>query len=574
MSCDFISEFRRLSKMSSEAVENLESFSELKEYLHVHRNTEDDFKALLSKVRSVAHKQLILVCGSAGDGKSHLLSYLKHMDPEQPLDSYDVINDATESNAPKETAIETLAVKISAFNDDNIGDGGNEKVVLAINLGMLNNFVDSQVGAKFTILKTYIQKNNIFSVMPSQPIDANSFFQHIDFSDYQLFSLTENGTTSSYLSDLIAKVFAAKSENPFYQSYLKCDACPQHAHCPVKNNFEFLMGKGVQDVLIQRIIEVCIKEKWVVTSRDVLNFLFDITIPSDFDGNKLWKTLSKPLSFLEAYISYTTPMLMFSNIGTSSLLDRVATNIEKSGVIQERDTAVLDFYATEDVSPLVSTLLSNGVYKKVVVSSPLALIDNALDDQKKYLFKFLMNYQLLTDNSILEKDIVYSGFIKDLYYSLRGEKGKLKSLYTSVKESIYAWDGVYGDDLICIDDTDDQFTILEQLSIKPDVVSGTQANEFYQFSPVINVGFRNDSGTDCVRIGLDYSLYQLVMNMKHGYMPTAQDRNTHTEFASNIRALTDFGTKKSKILIVSKKPNSIKRFVFEENDFGFGFKEI
>ena len=105
MNCEFVSEFRRLSKLSAEAVENLESFNPIKEYLHVFRNTEQDLKVLLSKVGSVDHKQLILVCGSAGDGKSHLLSYLKHIDPERPLENYEIINDATESNAPNETAI-------------------------------------------------------------------------------------------------------------------------------------------------------------------------------------------------------------------------------------------------------------------------------------------------------------------------------------------------------------------------------------------------------------------------------------------------------------------------------------
>ena len=143
MSCEFISELRRLSKLSAEAVQNLDHFDPLKKYMHITRHTEIDFKQLLLKIAEVNHKQLVLVCGSAGDGKSHLLSYLKYSDQDQILDSYTIINDATESDAPNQTAIETLAERIAAFRDDRLNDGGREKVVLAINLGMLNNFIDN-----------------------------------------------------------------------------------------------------------------------------------------------------------------------------------------------------------------------------------------------------------------------------------------------------------------------------------------------------------------------------------------------------------------------------------------------
>lgn len=120
MSCKFISELRRLSKLSAEAVQNMDSFDPLKKYLHVVRNTEADFKHLMNAISGIQHKQLVLVCGSAGDGKSHLLSHLKYNDPDGLLSDYIIINDATESNAPRETAIETLAGRIAAFRDDRI----------------------------------------------------------------------------------------------------------------------------------------------------------------------------------------------------------------------------------------------------------------------------------------------------------------------------------------------------------------------------------------------------------------------------------------------------------------------
>lgn len=163
MSCEFISELRKLSKLSAEAVQKLDGFAPLKKYMHVPRQTEVDFRTLIQEISGVDHKQLVLVCGSAGDGKSHLLSYLKNEDAERILDSWRIINDATESDSPTETAIQTLGKRIEAFRDDRLDDGGNEKVVLAINLGMLNNFIDSEEGKSFSKLKKYVLKN-IFGV--------------------------------------------------------------------------------------------------------------------------------------------------------------------------------------------------------------------------------------------------------------------------------------------------------------------------------------------------------------------------------------------------------------------------
>ena len=108
-----------------ESVENAASFDEFKKYLHVLRPVEEELRALLTRVNATTKKTLVLLCGSAGDGKSHLLSYLRNADAERLLDGFEVYNDATESSAPLLTSIDTLAEKLAPFNDENchIDDG-------------------------------------------------------------------------------------------------------------------------------------------------------------------------------------------------------------------------------------------------------------------------------------------------------------------------------------------------------------------------------------------------------------------------------------------------------------------
>lgn len=575
MSCEFISELRRLSKLSAEAVQNLDHFDPLKKYMHITRHTEIDFKQLLLKIAEVNHKQLVLVCGSAGDGKSHLLSYLKYSEQDHILDSYTIINDATESDAPNQTAIETLAERIAAFRDDRLNDGGREKVVLAINLGMLNNFIDSEQGKYFGKLKQYVLNNNIFSVAQPLPFNKDEVFHHIDFSNYQLYTLTADGARSDYLTELFEKVFGNNTCNPFYNTYInQGSTCPHHTQCPVRHNFEFLMKEDVRKLLIQRIIEVCIKDKLVITSRDILNFIFDAVVSPDFDEKKLWNLLSNPAKFLETYISYTTPMLIFENRGTSSLIDCMTENAATSDNIEKRDCDVLDFYAADDITPIVLSELNGSEYSHILHSIGLSAIDNGRDPLKKYVYKFLRNYKKLTDSKELKADRLYLSFVQDLYHAYAGNIKHLKNLYSSVKHSIYSWNGTYGTDLICIDDSSDDYSILEQLNIKYDVAQGSGDDEVLQFAPVIIVRFSNETKTEQVSFSIDYSLYRVIMAMKDGYCPTSQDRNVHADFSSGIMALSEFGTKKSRVYIVSKRKTSNMKFLLEESDFGYSFKEV
>ena len=574
MSCEFISELRRLSKLSAEAVQNIDHFDSLKRYMHITRKTETDFRELISRIAGVNHKQLILVCGSAGDGKSHLLSYLNSC-PDSILSGYKIINDATESDAPDQTAIETLAGRIEAFRDDHLDDGGCEKVVLAINLGMLNNFIDSEQGKDYTRLRLYVLNNNIFSVAQPQEFNEDDFFHHIDFSDYQLYTLTADGPKSDYLTELFAKVFDENPDNRFYSSYVtQGAACPHHAQCPVRHNFEFLMRKEVRELLIQRIIEVCVKEKTVVTSRDVLNFIFDAIVSPNFDKD-FWNILSNPARFLQTYISYTTPMLIFESKGTSSLIDCLTENATSNENIESRDSDVLSFYAADDITPVALSVLDGTKYAEILKNSGLASVDNGKDHLKKYVYKFLMNYRKLQDKATLTEDKAYISFVRDLFNSYAGNPKSLKNLYGAVKHGIFAWNGIYGDELICIDDSSDEYSILEKLTIKEKVVKGKGETEIFQFSPVVLVTFCNESETESVSFTIDYNLYKVIMKMKDGYCPTSQDRNIHADFSSRIVALSEFGSKKSRVYIVPKRNDTQTAYIFEANAFeGYNFKEV
>lgn len=72
-----LNELSKLSASSKEVVESLEEMDYFKQYMHVDRTIQDQLLDMIKKSSQVEGCQLILLCGSVGDGKSHLLSYLK-----------------------------------------------------------------------------------------------------------------------------------------------------------------------------------------------------------------------------------------------------------------------------------------------------------------------------------------------------------------------------------------------------------------------------------------------------------------------------------------------------------------
>lgn len=144
--CKFVDELNRLRKSSSDSIDGTDTFDDFKKYMHVSRSAEKDLIEILYKIADSGRKSLVMLCGSAGDGKSHLLSYLKN--DLRLLDNYVVYNDATESSAPSKTAIETLSEALQGFSDENLEKPG-KNFILAINLGVLSNFVESSYGDSF-----------------------------------------------------------------------------------------------------------------------------------------------------------------------------------------------------------------------------------------------------------------------------------------------------------------------------------------------------------------------------------------------------------------------------------------
>ena len=565
MDCSFIKELTKLRKLSIESVENSDNFGAFQEYMHVQRDVELDLIELLNKVKNL-NKCLILLCGSAGDGKSHLLAYLKN---HGLLDDYDIYNDATESISPEMTAMQTLNKKLESFNDLNLYGNDSIKVIIAINLGTLNNFIESEYGGNFNYLKEYINTHNIFSSGQEEEDDNNSLFHYLSFSDYQVFSLLENDIDCTFVDSLFDRVFFKTMDNPFYKKFHENHNCNLCDVCPVRHNYQFMQNKTNRDNVRNRIIEVIVKNKVIVSAREILNFIFDILVHPELgviSSGDLANYLNNEEKYFGKYLSWTTPMLLDEFSDVSNFLNVVRKHDPLLNRLSETDAETIRFNSADNIWPMYTFAVEKQSYDRLTTVHKDIIKDGSVpikSELKNKMYKFIVRLNHLTSSMYKDNDL--DEYLRYLYSYYTGNDDEIYMLYENCQNAVMKWNGDFGRKLCCIDDSNEDFYVLENLVINPYPLQPCEnvPQKFNKFSPVIKLTFFTKNNEDQkVSINVDYELYSLFKSIADGYRPTVQDKNQHADFAGFIIKLQNLGDLSEEIIIKPKFGNDADTLKF------------
>ena len=252
--------------------------------MHVDRPIETELIEKMDEIDN-AGGGIILLVGSAGDGKSHLISRIKQI---SDWDENSFYNDATASCSPKKTAIDTLKEALEEYKDSNLYST-RKKLVLAINLGKLNTLIeDDEFKAEYGEIVHSAWP--IFDNDGTQPID-NERVKVVLFTNEQIFEFdTESEETlpvnSSFLFALIEKIVEKTNSNPFYKAYkedLAEDISPKD---PLILNFQLLSLPEVRHSIIMTVIEAIVCYKLIITPREFLDFIYSILVCPNYDSYK------------------------------------------------------------------------------------------------------------------------------------------------------------------------------------------------------------------------------------------------------------------------------------------------
>lgn len=567
-----LNELSKLKDSSQEAVED-ENLSDFKNYLHIDRSIQDDFLKEIQKVKDLNSSHLIMLCGSVGDGKSHLLAYLKKEHPDL-LDNFTIHYDATESFDPEKNAIDTLATVLKPFNDSNI-DSSSDKFILAINLGVLNNFLASNyANEEYTRLKEIIDSANIFDSTNVSKNICKDKVSFITFSDYNMFELTGDANTnyvsSKYISSLFKKITQNEDFNPFYFAYIK-DKESNYVN-PLISNYEMLMSEDVQKTIIDYIIKIFIKYRRIISTRDLLNFIYEIIVPPEIKKEE-------DLEKIGLLMDYSLPNLLFNSSDRSDLL-KLFNQLDPTLIRNEElDRFIIDLNINEDIRRTLNHYFD--LEKMDLFNDYLEYIEDFNKftvNEKQKVITVLIRLAVFYGKSNLKnnfRDEVYLNFLKYLYsYNVQVHKD-YKDLFSEIKDAIYKWKGSFKKNTICID-TLNSFKVYKILKLKPHADSFE--NQLLEglflgnrFKTEIKIYFSVDTNNKKIPLDVDFSLYEYIRKLNKGFKPNQTDKDDLIildEFISNL--LTE---NPDKDLYVLSLENG-KEFLFEYNDFGsFEFKE-
>lgn len=571
--CKFIGELNRLRKSSSDSIDDIETFDNFKKYMHVVRDAEQDLKDILRKVNMGEMKTLILLCGSAGDGKSHLLSYLKNFDQENLLDGYVIYNDATESNAPNKTAKDTLYEVLSEFKDENLNNSG-QNIILAINLGVLVDFIDSEYGEQFLALRNYIFDANILSSKINEAeYNAKSHFQHVSFSDYHMFLLEKDGVNPEYIKAIFDKVVCQDDINPFYTSYkMDCAICPLNMKCPVKKNYEYFSNEKVREYIANLLVNVIIQEKEILTTRELLNYIHDIIVPQAFNFSIFHKNFVSISSYLKHFLDYILPSILFDSIDVTAIMNKT----RKYDPLLERDEStddlVIEYYVADDVTGIINELFIDSPYTDVIKNEKTIEIINKDKTLKTKLFNVLVRLNSISSGSASKT--IFQKYVNDLYNYNAGKVPKLNNLYSDVEEAVINWCGNETEGNVCINSQHKAFSLYENIEFDAyldDIPTELNKDSLKNFLPYIIVEYQNKNGQP-IRLDVDYSLYELINKLKSGYVQTAEDRNNHADFIGFINKILKTGSAEKYVTIISENG---QKAILEKTKFGvYKFKVV
>lgn len=566
-----LNELLKLNVSSIEAVEN-DNLSEFKEYLNVDRSIQDAFLKAVNRVVDCDSSHLIMLCGSVGDGKTHIIANLENKYPDLfSSEKFDINYDATESYDYDKNELDTLALVLERFNDNNI-DNPSKNLILAINLGVLNNFFESPQSEEFKKLYEIMEKEKI---LKHENISYNIYGEKvtfITFSDYNMFELNSdensNFTSSEYISALFNKITQKEEDNPFYVAYLKDKE--SNYISPLIFNYEMFMYEGVQKTIIDYLIKVFIKYKKIISTRDLLNFIYEIIVPPE-------SLKIEELDDINDMMGYSLPNLLFSSPNRSDLLK----------LCSELDPTL---YRNESLDQFIMDLNIKDKTEKILESSFDFTKLDFLNTYKKYLINFknldkndkekitniLIRFAIFFGNDNLKnnfKDNVYLKYLRYLYaYNTESLIG-YKDLFNEINDAIFNWKEQF-DKRICIDVLN-SFKIYKSLKLEPipDTFEKplTEDDDLKnRFKTEIKIYFSLNNNENKIPLSVDFSLYEYIIKLKNGFKPNKSDKEDLTVFDEFIHRLIEDSEKE--LFVVSLSSN--EKFSFDKQFSIFEFKKV
>lgn len=572
----FVNTLSRLRESSKTAVVSADFSDPYTMYMHVNRPVQEKFVSVLKNTYNTNHSELILLCGSVGDGKSHMLSYCKQTYPEM-MEPFYVHNDSTASLYIDKPASYTLMKIMDAFTDKNI-ETSNSKVILAINLGTLSNFLEADTENNFLLLKEYIDRAGILDDKQEKQ-DDDRYFHCVNFADYHLYELSSKGISSQYIKGIFNKIVQQKSDNIFYNKYCACcKECISKNICPIKINYELLSNEAVQNGIIRSLIKSIVKNKFIVSTRSLLNMIYEILVDErHFDRGSLEPRKEPQKLTSVAYCQSLLPNTLFGKRYSSEVLDAMRV-VDPMQIRNEKiDDFIVFFENTEDIMQVILNDLGefDFVLNRVEKED---FSDPSMHMVKEALLKLFVRMCWITKirKDLLPDDEDYYEYMDALYAWNTGDVSKLKKIYAIVEKGILSWNGhVEKNEMqLSFGNSKSPYHLVQTVKIKKVIDNLPKENRdtLYSFKDELKLHYGYNT-SEVAEIDVDYTLFSLLKRVLNGYVPSINDKRVNVKCMEFVNKISMGGSKQNELFIRDFSQKESKEYILEYDEaFGYTFE--
>lgn len=484
---------------------------------------------------------LLLLLGSAGDGKSHLISMLRS---SNDFADFVFVNDATESYSPKKeiTAVNTLMAVLKDFNDSSIEET-TQKMVLAINLGMLLNFIEDETVK--TDFSTFVNSAKyVVEDVKNYVKGETERIKLISFAHQQQFELNlEDGldypVDSLFMRGILEKIANKSDDNPFFKSYIE-SSNSDDINNPVLLNYRLIQIPQVQNSIVKLIIESIVRFNLIVTPRDYLDFIHSIIV---------YPRLNEYVERTD-FFSALLPSLLFNENGNK--IQRAISQLDplKSSSVEHDDQ--------------LSVLYSAFVFDPDFLDKD-TLGDKLVGDLKDCLDRFYKNknkdkIQLTTLifrlNHLLNYHSecnTYKEFIQNLAGFYREDIDTYDTIEELVLHGIPRHYGSFIEEerLIPLNIQGSKYKLFATIDI-PQCEFDSEFNQDkpYLFEPYISMHWDLDTQVD---LKITYSLFDYLRTLQNGKLATKYEGERNLEFSYFIRQISKNSKSENEVKIVDSE---------------------
>ena len=529
--------FRKLSVQSKESIVNENEFDEFKEYMHIKRPIENEFEEALSTHFQKNNKSILFVVGNVGVGKSHILSYMmkKH---SKVFSDYriKIHNDATETDSPASTALETMKRILMPFSDTNIINTNEDRLVVAINLGILTNLIEElKKEGEYSSIVKFLEKSQILSSRELSE-EVNSNFRIISFTEQKNFELIDGKIESEFYEEVINKIYRKSLDNPFYSAY-KADL-ENGMNKLLHTNYNYMLRNDFQKSVIYLLTRAEIEHKIIVSTRMLFNFFYDISIPRD---NK------------SSYDSYL-PYLLFESANRSELLTIISTLDPIRNQTRKIDEISIELYHAPNTLDKISELLGDESrnFDNIFQSfkDKQEKFDNFINTYLR--IRFLMHFEdELFDHSLFGRYLMF-------YFTVQ-EGGQVEELFHLVNESFTKWNGDSRlEGFIIKNPGKGRVKVLVEIDLLPvrNFISGT------------GIGLQFEANNKLYEVIIEYRTFEILSKLNNGYFLKEEDRQVAIKFdlfVSNIINSVKVMNKNILLDLVTQNRFELKQFMNKIN---------